>query len=404
MIVGAGASGIMAASVAKTSHTIVELYEKNARIGKKILVSGNGRCNIANTSIKKYDYYGEDISFAEAVVRKFGFSEFKEFCSNIGLLLEIKEDKRVYPLSNESKSVVSIFEANLKKLGVGIFTQTPVVNIKKKNGKFIAFNDKGLIGEYDKVLLTTGLLAAPQLGGCTDGINLASKFGHSFNELYPVLVPLELQGSFFKRMDGVKRKVSLSLYINKKKVKSVVGDVLFTRYGISGFAVLDISFEASFYLKQGYEVGVSINLFPQLNKSSIIKYIETERKTLKGYAVLNVLCGILPVKIAKAVLIKHKIDMDLDIALLDIKHIKAIINELFGLKFIVKSTRGFEYAEACGGGIKTKDIDVNTMESKLVKGLYFAGEILDVVGRRGGYNLSFSFASGYLAGRSLASF
>ncbi len=400
-IIGAGAAGIMAACVSGKRRIFVDLYDKNSRIGKKLLVSGNGRCNISNKTVTKNDYYGEDVYFAESVIKRFDFYKFDRFCRKIGLILDVKEDGRAYPVSNEAKSVVSVFEACLNSSGVNVFLNTPVSDIERHGDKFFVFKESELLGEYDKVLITSGLLAAPQIGGSQDGVLFASKFGHSFNEPYPSLVPLELEGKLFKYMEGVKHTALVSLYVDKKRIMSVEGDILFTKYGISGFAVLDISTEASFFLLKNRYVEISVNLFPSFDRRHIRKHLEAFAKNLNGYTALDILSGILPLKIAKTVLKKLGIDRDSKAYFLTAKSIEDIVKELFDMRFCVKAAHGFEYAEVCGGGIKTKEIDKRTMESKLINGLYFAGEVLDIVGKRGGYNLAFSFASGYIAGVNL---
>ncbi len=401
-IVGGGASGLIAAVVAKKEHTTVDLYEKNQSIGRKILVSGNGRCNIFNTSVSINDYYGEDISFASKVLKRLDFNRFREFCLNMGLLLDVKEDGRVYPLSDEAKSVVNVFRAYLDKLNVNILTNTPVLEIEKTDAKFTLFNDDGILGEYDKVLIASGSLAAPQLGASKDGANMALSFGHLLNPIYPALVPLELDGTLFRRMEGVKMKALIALYVDNKKKGEVLGDILFTKYGISGFAVLDISSQASFYLKNSRKVEISINLLPGFEKQYIGSRLTFAQKNLKEYDILTVLSGMLPLKVAKAVLIKIGIDAKETVSSFNSKSIKQIVNEMFNMRFEVTATHGFKYAEACGGGVKTDDICVNTMESKLAKGLYFAGEVLDIVGARGGFNFAFAFASGYVAASNMA--
>jgi len=402
-IIGGGASGLIAAIVAKKGSTTVDLYEKNSSIGRKILVSGNGRCNIFNTSASNGNYYGEDTSFAVKVLKKFDFNRFKEFCLNIGLLLDIKEDGKVYPLSNEAKSVVNVFKTYLDKLNVNVLTNTPVLNVKKTNDKFALLNDTGILDEYDRVLIASGLLAAPQLGASKDGADMALSLGHLLNPHYPALVPLELNGSLFRRMEGVKMKASVALYADNKKKNEVCGDILFTKYGISGFAVLDISTQASFYLANNKKVELSISLFPGIEKQYIGNRLLFAKKNLKEYDTLTVLSGMLPLKVAKAVLVKIGVDAKDSISSLSPKSIKRIVNEMFNMRFEVKAAHGFEYAEACGGGVKTDEIDFNTMESKIIKGLYFAGEVVDIVGARGGYNFAFAFASGYVAASNMIS-
>ena len=401
-VIGAGAAGLIAASIAKKDYINVDLYEKNALIGKKILISGNGRCNISNADISQNDYCGEDISFVKQPMENFGFRKLKKFCMDMGLLLDIKEDKRVYPLSNEAKSVVFAFENLLNELGVNIITNTAVSRIQKSNDVFFIYKNEGKINErYDSVLLSSGCRAAPQLGADESGLNIAESFGHTINKPYPSLVPLEINSNICRRMDGVKCKAGVSLYVNRRKIQEVYGDILFTKYGISGFAILDISIAASLHLSKKSNVTISVNLLPQIERQFIDSLIRKAACKHKSFTILDILCGILPYKIARALLYEFGIETEMKAHTLTEKLIKTLTHKMFDWRFDIASTHGFKYAEACGGGVKTSEIDNKTMESKIVKGLYFAGEIIDIVGKRGGYNLAFSFASGYSAGKNM---
>ena len=202
-------------------------------------------------------------------------------------------------------------------------------------------------------------------------------------------------------MEGVKIFSCVELYVDGSKKESICGDVLFTKYGLSGFAVLDISQKASFYLSKNRSVELIVNLLPKMDKQRFYNHIDRFKQKYKNTDILTVLLGFLPKKISKTLLYILKTDSDLSASDISKKTLKSLADLIFGWKFEITSTHGFRYAEVSGGGVDVSDIDAKTMESKIIKGLYFSGEILDIVGKRGGYNLAFAFASGYLAAKGI---
>jgi len=402
-IIGAGAAGIMASIIAKREdkNINIDLFDINNSIGKKILASGNGRCNISNINCKVENYIGEDPNFVDFALKQFDFDAFSKFCKSIGLLLDIKNDGKVYPLSNEAKSVVNLLQSSLDSLGINLILQTRIMEIKKENGKFNLKSEDKSFKNYDKVLISSGLKAAPQLNATQDGINIASIFGHGFNPTYPSLVGLHTNFEKNSRIQGVKKESLITLFIDGQKTKEVRGDLLFTKYGVSGFAILDISQYAVYPLSLHQDVQISINIFPNLSRNEVIGMIESLYKTLPNQKGLELLTGVVSNKLAPIIFEICKIDKDIKAKDINSKHIRAIVNTLINWKMKIIGTQGFKHAEASGGGVKTQEIDNKTFESKKCKGLYFAGEVIDIVGNRGGYNLQFAWASGYLAAKSL---
>jgi len=403
-IIGAGASGIISAITAKrlNKNLKIDIFDANKSIGKKILASGNGRCNISNINLSSKNYIGGNPSFVEFALKEFDFKAFEKFCRSIGLLLDIKENGKVYPLSNEAKSVTNLFSLALEELDINIFCEHFVENVKKKDDKFIVFANEKEFKDYDKVLIASGLSAAPQLNATQKGLEIASNFGHTYNLTYPSLVGLRTNETYNKQLQGVKKECKVSLYVNGHLEEEIFGDVLFTNYGVSGFAILDISQKASLALVQCCDVQLQINFFPNINTNDLAKQIEVLFTNLPKQRVVDILTGLVSNKIAPALLQICKIDISTKANDINIKQIKALAYLLNSWKMQLIDTQGFSHAEVSGGGIKTNEIDNKTYESKLCKNLYFAGEVLDIVGNRGGYNLHFAFSSGYLAGKSLA--
>ena len=402
-IIGAGAAGIMAGITAKrlNKNIQIDLFDANKGIGKKILASGNGRCNISNSSITSKNYIGENPDFVNFALKEFDFKAFEKFCKSIGLLLDVKESCKVYPLSNEAKSVTNLLEMALNELGVNIYLESFVRDIEKVDEKFnIKLDEKEYKG-YDKVLISNGLGAAPQLNANESGLDFASKFGHSYNLTYPSLVGLKTDNTYNGKLQGVKKECNVSLFVNNNLEQEIFGDVLFTSYGVSGFAILDISQLAVLNLSSYQDVKIAINFFPKINKNDLADQIQSLLKTVPNQRVVDILTGMVSNKIAPVLLEICKINIDIKASEINAKQIKAIAYQLNSWKMKIVDTQGFGHAEASGGGVRTIEVDNRTYESKLVKNLFFAGEVLDIVGNRGGFNLHFAWASGYLVGKSL---
>ena len=402
-IIGAGAAGIIAAITAKrlNKNLNIDLFDANKAIGKKILASGNGRCNISNSKITSKNYIGENPDFTSFALKEFDFKAFEKFCKSIGLLLDIKPSGKVYPLSNEAKSVTNLLELALKELNVNIYLESMITDIEKVDDKFNIKTQENEYKAYAKVLISNGLGAAPQLNANESGLDFASKFGHSFNPTYPSLVGLKTDNTYNGKLQGVKKECNVSLFVNGNLEQEIFGDVLFTSYGVSGFAILDISQLAVLNLSSYQDVKIAINFFPKINRNDLSDQIQTLFKTIPSQKAVDIITGMVSNKIAPVLLDICKINIDTKAADINAKQIKALAYQLNQWKLKIIDTQGFGHAEASGGGVRTAEVDNKTYESKLCKGLHFAGEVLDIVGNRGGFNLQFAWASGYLVGKSL---
>jgi len=384
-IIGAGASGLICSIFCAKQGLHVELFEQNNKAGKKILVSGNGRCNISNTSLHVDDYFGDNINFVKDALDNFGFKEFEKFCNSIGLILDIKDDGRVYPLSNEAKSVASLLLNQVKTLGVALHVDTKITDIQK------------LYDKFDAVVIATGSQAAQHLGGNRDGLEFAEAFGHNIIPTYPSLVQFHLNSNTAKKMSGAKLNGEVTLLINNKKDSSCNGDILFTNYGVSGFGILDISQRASVALMEYAKVDISLNLLPNFNAQKLSNHIYS----LSKLNIIDILYGLIPIKIANTLIDELNINPATCSQELGMKQIKRIANQMLNWRFEVEDTHGFRHAEVAGGGVDTSEINPKTMESLKQKNLYFCGEVLDVLGKRGGYNFAFAWASGYTVAQNI---
>ncbi|MEA3370236.1 MAG: NAD(P)/FAD-dependent oxidoreductase [Campylobacterota bacterium] len=386
-IVGAGASGLLCAIFCAKAGVKVTVYEQNSKCAKKILVSGNGRCNITNTQLSRDDFFSENPAFVEYALKEFGFKEFEKFTNSIGLILDIKDDGRAYPLSNEAKSAAKIYEEYARSLGVKFELDTKIENIKE------------LIEKYDSVVVATGSEAASHLGGNADGHKFAQEYGHNIIQTYPSLVQLHLNSQIAKKMAGAKLNAEVTLLVNSKKELTTSGDVLFTAYGISGFAILDLSQRVSVGLLSYEVLDLSVNLLPNFTAQKLSAHISKVSQSMPAFTILDILVGLIPLKIANGLL------EDLNILNtrkdINTKLTKKIANAMLNWRFEISETHGFRHAEVSGGGVDTSEINPKTMESLKCENLYFCGEVLDVVGKRGGYNFAFAWASGYLAAKNI---
>ncbi len=395
-IIGGGASGLVCAIECAKAGLDVTLFEQNEKCGKKILVSGNGKCNITNKFLHIEDFEGEDRGVVETVLQRFGFKQQQNYFASLGLLLQVREDGKCYPYSMEAKSVLDLLLAAAKQYGVKIHTGMKVANVQK--GFFVTLAG-GEEQKFDKVVVAAGSKAASHLGGNESGYDIARHFAHTINEPYPSLVQLLSTSKYPKMMSGVKMDAEVILLVNGVKEQHIKGDLLFTDYGLSGLAILDISQKASQALLQHFAVDLQINLLPEWNQTHLASHIATVAKNNPDYSIETVLHTLLPLKVVRALL--DFLDIHRTSRQMDMKLVKRIVFRLQHWSFAVHETKGFRYAEVSGGGVKTSEIDPSTFESKKHKGLYFIGEVLDVVGRRGGYNFAFAWGSGFLCAQAI---
>jgi len=386
-VIGAGASGMVSSIVAAKNGHNVELFENSAKVGRKILATGNGRCNITNKHISIKNYHGKEPSFVESALKRF---DLKRFFSELGLEMVEGSKGRLYPMSLQAASVVDFLYHEVLNRGVKVHLSHRVEKIEYINGLFMVEGR-----EFDAVIISTGSQAMPSLGSSDSGYGFAREFKHQIIKPFASLVQLVCQDKMVTSAAGVKLDADLDIFVDGDSKMQVRGDLLFTNYGLSGSAILDISRVASKALSQKKEVSIQIDLMPELSQDGL-KSLLLKRLKLD-----------LPLKLwLNGVVHKKLIDLIISQAKLSNETInKKTVNKLAyiikNLRVKVDDTKGAKSCEVMAGGVSTKDIDPKTMESKLVLGLYFCGEVLDIDGDCGGYNLHFAFSSGYLAGISL---
>ena len=396
---GGGASGLICALlVAEGDHEVI-LLEKNSRVGRKIRASGNGRCNITNRRVDPSCYFGHHPAFVHYALKQFSTDDLVRFFRKLGMEIVAVEDGRMFPMAMQALVVVAFLEYACRERGVRIETETAVEDVTKECGKFIVATGSGKM-YADAVVLATGSTAAPALGADGSGWRIAKGLGHRLHDPFAVLVQLQSGDPFCRACKGVKLDAVITFEARDGTTYRVRGDLLFTDYGLSGLAILDISRFVSAALHRGETAAVTIDLLPDISYDALKKRLQKGRHQFGDLPPELWLSGILHQKVVAALLRKTGIS-ERSARELSTKKIQTLAYMIKHLKIKIDATRGAKGAEVMAGGVDCHEVDPKTMESKLVKNLFLTGEILDIDGKRGGYNLHWAFASGYLAGRKL---
>ena len=398
IIIGAGAAGLITAiQLAKQGKAIL-LLEQNNKIAKKILVSGNGQCNIGNKSIQAHHFHSQNPAFITEVLEGYDAKEIEKFFTSVGLTLIEGKEGKLFPMSLQASNVVEILEYTALNLGVEIGTETTVNSVDKTPDGFVLESTQGKYS-CTQLILASGSPAAPQLGGSNTGYALATKLGHSLIKRHPSLVQLCSEEPWIKACAGVKVAGLAKLYANGEYITEKQGDLLFTNYGISGLAILDLSREVSIRLASYDYCELSLDLMPQLSKEKLSNLL-LSRITQESEKPLTLwLQGVINKKLIPIILEQSRCKVRTEDAL-NRKEVNKLVHAIKNLKLSICDTKGFQGAEVATGGVDTTEIDAQTMESKRVKNLYFAGEILDVDGDRGGFNFHFAWTCGLRIGKN----
>ena len=385
IVIGAGFAGLVSAITCKKNNPSNEviILEKLNVPGKKILVTGNGRCNYYNSKQEKKFYHTNNIDFIDNIDKEVNKS--LEFYNNLGIIPTIK-DGYYYPYSKEASTIRNALLEECDRLKIKIETDYKVFKIYKDNDFII--NDSLTC---DRLIIATGSLSYYKDIDFS-GYEIAKGFGHNLVKLVPSLVQLVCSGNYFKKWAGIRSDANLSLYIENELIKEERGEVMLTDYGLSGICIFNLSGDASRALSDNLKVRININFLPFLTQN-IYKFLEERDMSIKSS-----LSRILNSKLVDIIIQKSNLNSNSSFKELSDEEKDNLVDNLLSFKVEVIDTKGFANSQVTSGGIDTKEVDRNTMESKLVKGLFFAGEILDVDAICGGYNIAFATLSGIKAG------
>ncbi len=403
IVIGGGAAGIMAAISAHRAGADVTVLERNPRIGKKILATGNGRCNFTNKNADVNYYHGNNPGFVSEALSSFTVENVIGFFEQLGIEHKIEEMGKVFPMSDQASSFLDVFLYELNQRQINVICDCKATGVSNKNGKFLITTEGA--GKYtaDSVIIATGGKAMPASGSDGNGYDLAKTFGHSVVNVFPALVQIMLEGSFFKRIAGVKILGAAEIIYQDRSLVKDRGDILFANYGVSGPPILQISRKAGELLSEGKHAYIKIVVLdmPYEKVKGIVKRRFSSSLTKP---VDFSLVGLINKRLIPVILLEAGIDnIRKPVADLSEREIENIINILTNWQVKIRGTRSWPSAQVTAGGVDTKEIDDKTMESKLVKGLFFAGEIVDIDGQCGGFNLQWAWSSGYIAGKNAAS-
>ena len=394
-IIGAGASGMAAAiTAAQNPNVQVELFERQARVGKKLLATGNGRCNLTNLHAGKGGYHGEDTAFIKPALEHFSPEKTIEWFKNLGLYTVAEETGRVYPYSDQANSVVDVLRFALNKPNITLHTAFEVKKIRKDQDGFLV--DDGETQVFcDRIIIACGGLAGTKLGGSMSGYKLLSKFGHKSTKLRPALVQLKTPWGGIAGLKGVRCNCHVAILNDNKQFSQSTGELQFTDYGLSGPVIFEVSRDACY---GGGSWTARLDFLPEITKEEL--FTELKRRQATNLPTEEILTGILHNRLGRVLtkaagisnqkMVSDLSDQELDALCVSVKFFELPLSEPMGM----------DQAQVTAGGVITSEFNSETMESKLVPGLYACGEVLDIDGDCGGYNLQWAWSSGVLAGRN----
>ncbi|MEW9097147.1 MAG: NAD(P)/FAD-dependent oxidoreductase [Clostridiaceae bacterium] len=402
IIVGGGASGLVAAIVAKDRGLNVAIVEGNDRIGKKILTTGNGRCNITNTCVNNLKYYSNNTNFFKSAIENFNLNNTMEFFNSLGLPLVELEDGKIYPMSLQASSVLDVFRMAIDERDIPLYLNSKISKIQKLNNTYKLFTSEDINFTCNKLILSCGGTSAPNTGSDGSGFLLAKSLGHGLIFPVPGLVQLKLKHDKLKALSGIKFDGTVKTFINDELIREEHGEILFTDYGISGPPILQISSIISRALYEKNKVMISVDINPNTTKEQLSVFLENHWGTFSYRSLHDSLIGIVNKKLIPILLKECNIsDIHKPCYQLSWKEKISIISLLKIWDFVVCDTNSFKNSQVTCGGVDTKDIDPYTLQSKIVENLFFTGEILDVHGDCGGYNLQWAWSSGYIVGNNI---
>lgn len=404
IIIGGGASGLMAAIIAKDFGMDVAIIEGNDRIAKKILATGNGRCNITNNTISSpfTTFHSENTDFFLETLNSFTIEDTKSLFLSLGLPLTQLENGKMYPRSLQASSVIDIFRMALDDKQIPLYTNCKVTSVdKKKNFTLYTNNAEYEKFSCNKLILSCGGKAASKTGSDGSGYKISKSFGHSIIEPLPGIVQLKLDYPYLKALSGIKFDGSVTILVDDKAIRTERGEILFTDYGISGPPIMQLSYYASKALYNGSKVTLRVDMFPNESNEDIENFFATHFSIFNYREISSSLIGVINKKLIPPILKDVGIkDIHLPCGNIDWKYINRLIDKFKKWDFNCIGTNGFPNAQVTVGGVDTSEVNSTTLESKLVRNLYFCGEILDVHGDCGGFNLQWAWSSGYVAGKS----
>ena len=401
IIIGAGAAGMMAALSAQENGADVTILERNDRVGRKLLATGNGRCNFTNINASIENYYGENEKFAYSAFSQFDVYQTMYFFEGLGITPKVEPRGKVFPASLQSSSMLDIFLYEIRKRKIRLELNTYVKEVYKMDD-FKIRTLEGKVYSADRLIIATGGRSLANTGSDGNGYRLAKNLGHEITDTFPGIVQLHLDDRKLKEKSGVRIYGRAELYIDGEFIRDDEDDILFTDYGISGPTILQLSRQAIGALREDRLVEIKVVMIIDKKEEEVFDYLTRRFLGLGEKTLEEALIGYINKKLILPVIGAAGLEARKLVAEMTKEEIRSLSAILTGWSFRVSGHQPWEFAQVTAGGVRTKDVRGKNLESKIIEGLYFAGEILDVDGDCGGYNLQWAWSSGYVAGMDAA--
>lgn len=395
-VIGAGASGMTAALTAVRLGHEVTLYERQARVGRKLMATGNGRCNLTNTGAGPSNYHGEAPDFVRPALEAFPSEAALDFFRGLGLLAREEWGGRVYPLSNSANSVVDVLRQALDAAGVELIAGDRVRELRRAGSGYSVTTESGDKRSFDAVVVACGGLASEKLGGGRDGYELLKALGHTRTALRPALVQITTEPMYPRSLKGIKADCALRVLSRGRLLASSCGELLFTETGVSGPAAFDVSRAVS---EAGdAKMELEIDFLRDYTSEEVLAHLQNRVKTAPELPASELLTGSVHNRLGRMLIKYADVEAAAPLSALSERELRTVAAACKRFKLPVRGTEGFANAQVTAGGIRTSEFDPRTLESRLCPRLFACGEVLDIDGDCGGYNLQWAWSSGVLAG------
>ena len=403
IVVGGGAAGLMASIVAARHGARVRIIDRMPRVGKKLLATGAGRCNLCNLSPTPDHYHGIDTSFIVPAIEQFSAEKTVDFFSALGIETRVAPGNRVFPLTGQAANVLDVLRYEMRQLGVEEICDAKVSRIERQNPGFRCLCGDGKTYTADRVILATGGKSSPNLGSNGGGYKLAKALGHKVGPLWPAQVQIKLDAPFLKRLKGIKFTGGAEVRVDGKLARRDEGDVLFTEDGLSGPPILQLSRIVAQHTEDKQRVSIRLDLMPDRDFKEVADLLAKRFKLNAGKPLDIAMIGLINKRMIPYLLRDAGFeDLSVVCGSLQRKELRQIATNLKGWELPAAGTRSWMHSQVTAGGVEVSEVNPRTMESRLVPGIYFAGELLDIDGDCGGYNLQWAWSSGYVAGENAA--